>query len=246
MAGKVKDREVKTGGFDSWISTAPYISIFFIFSFVFFLTGCNETSSTTPQVDQIQQIPTESRKTELLDSLNRKFENPEAHFQLGQIYHSEGLWAKAEYHYNVALSFDPSLRDAQAAMVKLFLDSGETAKSKTYADIYMKQVSTAAGQALRLGIAFQNQRLDEYALACYQRGLTLAPNSAKIHKQIGYYYLSKNDTNRAKEYLTRSFQLDANQPEVAGELGRLGVEVKIPQNTRTDTKELDKIVEQTN
>jgi len=71
----------------------------------------------------------------------------------------------------------------------------------------------------------------------------LAPNSAKINRQIGYYYLSKNDKNRAKDYLTRSFQLNPNQPEVAGELGRLGVGVKIPRKTEKG-KRLDKIVEE--
>jgi hypothetical protein len=44
--------------------------------------------------------------------------------------------------------------------------------------------------------------------------------------------------------LVRSFQLNPNQPEVAGELGRLGVVVRIPRKTQKRTKRLDKIVEQ--
>jgi hypothetical protein len=56
---------------------------------------------------------------------------------------------------------------------------------------------------------------------------------------LGYYYLSKNDTVRAKEYFTRSFQLDPGQPEVAGELGRLGVEVRIPGKVETTTKQTE-------
>jgi hypothetical protein len=45
--------------------------------------------------------------------------------------------------------------------------------------------------------------------------------------------------------LSRSFQLNPNQPDVAGELGRLGVAVKIPRKTEknTDAKKLDKMVE---
>ncbi|KKK97910.1 hypothetical protein LCGC14_2648010, partial [marine sediment metagenome] len=74
--------------------------------------------------------------------------------------------------------------------------------------------------------------------------LHLAPNSAKIHRQIGYYYLSRNNKVRAKEYLVRSFQLNPNQPEVSGELGRLGVAVRIPRKTERSTKKLEKIVEQ--
>ncbi|MGB2864327.1 MAG: hypothetical protein WBC05_13435, partial [Sedimentisphaerales bacterium] len=58
-----------------------------------------------------------------------------------------------------------------------------------------------------------------------------SPSSALINKQVGYYYLGKSDKDQAKEYLVRSFQLDPKQPEVAGELGRLGVEEKIPRKT---------------
>jgi hypothetical protein len=50
--------------------------------------------------------------------------------------------------------------------------------------------------------------------------------------------LTKNDNTRAKEHLTRSFQLDPKQPEVAGELGRLGVEVRIPRKTKENIKKL--------
>ncbi|MEK7996436.1 MAG: hypothetical protein AAB403_21760 [Planctomycetota bacterium] len=176
----------------------------------------------------------------MLKELERKFENPQAHFELAQLYQAEGLLQKAEYHYNVALSFDPAHVQAQAAMVKLFLESGDAAKGKTYADVYVNQSSGSAVQSLRLAMALQKEELDEYALACYQQALNLAPNSARVNKQIGYYYLSKNDKVRAKEYLVRSFQLDPNQPEVAGELGRLGVEVRIPRKAETPSQKLEK------
>ena len=243
MTGKVKRKKLKTGfAFGS--------SLVFLFTFVLllycalFLVSCNESATKVAEVDQVQSIPAEEKKANLLKLLDKKFENPDAHYELGQLYQAEGLWPKAEYHYNVALSFDPTQRQAQAAMVKLFLDSGDTAKAKTYADIYMNQVAGSATQSLRLAMAFQKEQLDEYALACYQRALHLAPNSAKINKHIGYYYLTKNDKVRAKEYLTRSFQLDPSQPEVAGELGRLGVEVKIPRKTEKEVEKLDKTVEQ--
>jgi tetratricopeptide (TPR) repeat protein len=86
--------------------------------------------------------------------------------------------------------------------------------------------------------------LDEYALTCYQQALRLAPNSAKINRQIGYYYLSKGNKAQGKDYLSRSFQLNPNQPDVAGELGRLGVVVKVPRKVQKQTKKLDKIVEE--
>ncbi len=190
------------------------------------LVGCNEEQNKSV-IDQ--DIPVSAKKAELQSKLDRKFENPDAHFQLGQLYQAEGQWQKAEYHYNIALSFDPSYVQAQASMVKLFLDSGDTAKSRTYAETHMNDASRSALQSARLGAAFEKQGLDEYALTCYQKALDLEPSSADINKQVGFYYLGKGDKVRAKEYLVRSFQLDPTQPDVAGQLGRLGVEVKIPE-----------------
>jgi len=204
-------------------------------------SGCN--SEKTKELKEVGMTPAEKEKAQLLKRIDRKFENPSAHYELGRLYQADGLWSQAEHQYSIALSFDPAYRDAQAARVKMLLESGDTVKAELLADEYMRQASVSAAGSLRLALAFQKQGMDEYALACYQQALRLAPNSAKINRQIGYYYLSKNDKNRAKDYLTRSFQLNPNQPEVAGELGRLGVGVKIPRKTEKG-KKLDKIVEE--
>ena len=217
-------------------------SAFLAFSLLFI--GCNGGRTGGPGVDKVKITPAEKRKAKLLKSLDRKFENPDAHFELGQLYHSDGMWAEAEEHYKTALNFDPAHRDAQAARVKVLLDMGDTTMSKLLTDEYMNQASIDAEESLLLALAFQKQRLDEYTLACYQQALNLAPNSAKINRQIGRYYLSKNNKEQAVDYLRRSFQLDPNQPEVARELGRLGVAVRILRKTEKKTKKLDKIVEQ--
>ncbi len=206
--------------------------------------GCNSGKAKAPQVDEVKRTPAEEKKGKLLRRVDRKFENPETHFELGQLYQADGLWSQAEHQYNITLNFDPTHREAQAARVKVLLESGDTARAELLADEYMGQASVSAAGSLRLALAFQKQALDEYALACYRQALRLAPNSAKINRQIGYYYLSKNDKVRAQDYLTRSFQLNPNQPEVAGELGRLGTAVKIPRKTKKSTKKLDKIVEE--
>ena len=234
MTGKVKSKKSKTGCLAFGSGSVFLFTL--VLSCAFLLFGCNGPQTNTIEANKVKNMPADARKADLQKLLDRKFENPDAHFQLGQLYQAEGLWPKAEYHYNVALGFDPSHSEAQAAMVKLFLDSGNTAKSKTYANIHMNQAGASAIQSLRLAMAFQKQQLDEYALACYQQALNLAPSSAKVNKHVGFYYLIKNDEAKAKEYLIRSFQLDPRQPEVAGELGRLGVEVRIPRKTETKTK----------
>lgn len=224
-----------------------FVPVLVVCGLLLALAGCGRSKDkivTLAPPRDIATNPAEEKKAALLKQLEIKFENPQAHFELGQLYQAEGLWSKAEYHYNVALSFDPANRNSQAAMVKLMFASGNAERAKILADTYINQVCANAAESLQLGLAFQNQQLEDYAIRCFQQALRLAPNSAVINKQIGYYYLSKNDKAHAQEYLIRSFQLDSNQPELAGELGRLGIAVKIPAKSETDTKKLDKIVEQ--
>ena len=209
------------------------------------LAGCGllNRSDKPAKGGDIRKTAAEQKKAKLLRQIDRKFENPQAHFELGQLYQDNGLWAQAENQYVVALNFDPAHRQAQAARVKVLLELGDDTKAKLLADEYISQASTSPAGSLKLALAFQKQLLDEYALACYQQALHLAPNSAKINRQIGYYYLSRNDKVLAKHYLMRSYQLDWKQPEVAGELGRLGVSIQVPRKTQKHTKKLDKIVD---
>ena len=52
---------------------------------------------------------------------------------------------------------------------------------------------------MNLGKAFQTEMLDDEALACYNQALKIAPDSAELNKQIGYYYYEKNDLIRAEQ-----------------------------------------------
>lgn len=192
---------------------------------------------------EIGKTPSELKKEKLLKKVDRKYRDSEAHYELGRLYQADGMWMRAESEYNVALSFDPVHKKSQAGRIKVLIESGDSAKAALLKDIYMEQASTVASESLRLGLAFQEQLLDEYAFDAYKQALRLAPNSAKINRQVGYYHLSKNNKEMAKEYLSRSFQLNPNQPEVAGELGRMGVAVSIPRQKKESTRKLDKIVE---
>jgi len=207
--------------------------------------GCNLLGGAGVKTgaQEVEKTAAEKQKARLLKSIERRFENPDAHFELGRLYQADGLWAKAEYHYNIVLGFDPVHRQGQAARVKVLQANGDEEQSQLSAEFYINQASSTASGSLKLGLAFQQEKLDDYALRCYRQALGLAPNSAKINRQIGYYYLVQGDKERAGDYLRRSFQLNANQPEVAYELGRLGIAAQIPRRSEKDLKKLDKIVE---
>ncbi len=164
----------------------------------------------------------------MLAELDKKFENPQAHYELARLYHRSQNWNKAEYRYNVALGFQPGNKAAQAGLVKMYIDSGETAKAEQFANRYIGQSSGAISETLRLGWEFEQLGLDVYALRCYRQALGAAPDSYEANRQIGYYYLTKGDNAQAKQYLMRSFELNPRQPDVAGALGRLGIVVEAP------------------
>jgi tetratricopeptide (TPR) repeat protein len=191
------------------------------------VAGCRDTS--TARVDQNVRAAADIHKAELLKELDKKWENPPVHFELGQLYHAAGDYSKAEYYYNIALGFNPAYREVQAAMVKLQLSKGDKTRADWVANGYMTQVASMPEQLLSLGAAFEKQGLDDYALKCYQEALKTAPDSSAVNRQLGYYYLNKSKKDLAKEYFIRSFQLNPDQPDVAGELGRLGVAVRIPE-----------------
>ena len=201
--------------------------------------GGNNNTAAVP--DDMSQTPQDREKAALLSQIDQKYENPQAHYKLGQLYQNDGLWSKALNEYNIAVSFDPAHRDAQAATIYVLQAMGDKAKADSTADTYLMQTSGSGGESLRLALAFQKEKLDDLAMRAYQQALRLAPNSAKVNRQIGYYYLSRGDRTRAKEYLYRSFQLNPKQPDVAGELGRLGVDIS---GARESGKQVDKIVDE--
>jgi Tfp pilus assembly protein PilF len=241
MTGKVRRKKSEAGSLVFWLNLITVFTLTLLLCTTL-LVGCK--SQDVAGTGGVRTVPPEQRKAELLKTLDRKFENPQAHYELGQVYLAQRQWLKAEYHFSQAISFDPANCDAQAAMVKVFIESGNTAKAKTYADIYMNQATGSATISHRLGFAFQKQLLDEYAFDCYMQALQLDPTSAQVHKQLGYYYLGKNDKVRAEEHFKRSFNLDPVQPEVAGELGRLGVEVRIPGKAERSPREVNKVAEE--
>jgi tetratricopeptide (TPR) repeat protein len=192
------------------------------------LGGCSGTTAQKSLVDPAGTPPTDKTEAQLLADLNTKFEDPQAHYELARVYHKAQNWNKAEYHYNVALGFNPANRAAQAGFVKMFADRGNKTKAEQEANSYIRQAGISVKETLRLGWEFEQLGMDEYALRCYRQAIAAAPDSDAANKQIGLYYLGKGDSANAKVYLMRSFELNPRQPDIAGALGRLGVVVQTP------------------
>jgi tetratricopeptide (TPR) repeat protein len=195
---------------------------------LFVLGGCAGTEATRPAVDPVGTVPSNRTEAQLLTALDQKFEDPQAHYELADLYRKSQNWNKAEYHYNVALGFEPGNKAAQAGLVKMYADRGDKARAEQFANEYIRRAAVSVADMLRLGWEFEKLDMDEYALRTFRQAVTAAPDSAEANKQIGLYYLGKNDTASAKQYLMRSFELNPRQPDVAGALGKMGVVVQSP------------------
>lgn len=209
------------------------------------LSGCSsfKKSETNEEFESqtIAKTPQQIKYQKVTEEIQRDFTDAKAHYELGQLYVSDRLYTKAEYEFNIAINFKPLYRDAQAAQVKVNMLLSNNVKASQLADIYISQASTKAEQALLLGRAFQNEGLDDYAFTCYEKALALAPNSAVLNKQVGYYYLNNGNKARAETYLTRSIQLDPYQPDVSNELGKMGVIVEVPQLKKSSGTSIDRL-----
>ena len=164
----------------------------------------------------------------LLSLVERNFQDPEAQYQLGEYYRCQGRWDKAQYHLDLALNFAPALRKAQVGLVRMLVDKGDHQAADRTANRFYRQLSGSPLEMADLAKAFAGGGLDQYALACFTEATKASPGSAPAFKELGLYWLAKNDTAKAKSCLTRSFELDPSQSDVAEALGRLGVVVEVP------------------
>jgi tetratricopeptide (TPR) repeat protein len=192
---------------------------------VLLFCGCNPSRKTTEPKSAAEQ------KDMLLKQLNRHFEDPVTQFEVAQLYKTEGRFDDAEYHYKLALTFGPVYWPAQAGYVKTLELKRKTAEADTAAGLYMTQVATSLERSLALGDAFDKQKADKYAVACFQQALRLNPKSAVVYKHLGDFYYERIDAVRAIQYYRESLKYNWNQPEVGRQLGKLGVPVEIKERT---------------
>ena len=210
------------------VCPAPFIVCVLLGSVLLMLSSCESMGPRPNDPAAVAPVTSDPTEAQLLAELDKKFENPQAHYELARVYHKAQNWNKAEWYYSNALKFDPANKAAQAGQVKLFIDRGDSTKAEQFAGGYIRQAAPSVRETLRLGWEFRQVNLDDYALRCFRQALDADANSFEANKQIGFYYRDKNDMAKAKQYLLRSFELNPAQADVAGALGKMGVVVELP------------------
>ena len=188
------------------------------------LAGCDVPPSDHPAGNGTMP----NQEQFLLSLVKGNFQDPEAQYQLGEYYRCQGQWDRAQYHLDLALNFAPAFRKAQVALVRMLVDKGDPQAADRTASRFYRQLSNSPLEMADLAKAFAVGGLDQYALACFTEATQACPGSASAFKELGLYWLAKSETAKAKSCLTRSFELDPSQSDVAEALGRLGVVVEVP------------------
>jgi len=189
-------------------------------------------------------VPTkeELKKGKVEKRLERRWDDANAHYELGKIYMADSMWSQAENEFAIAMGYDPVHWDSAAATIRTLVESEQNTKAQILAENYIRRGRYSASASLLLGKAFQKEYFDEYALSCFEQALRIAPDSAGLNREIGFYYLSKNDEVRAVSYLKHSFEIDPRQADVARALGKLGVMVELPRGKGPNPKRLDSLL----
>lgn len=174
----------------------------------------------------------------LLQQIDQKFENPDAHYKLARIYHLQGQWIKAEYEYNIAIGFAPLNKWPEAGLVKLYEELGKPDRAEAAKDKAMR-TCTSDNELIMLAKALQKENLHLHAQSVYEYALTVAKNKGGIYKEMGYYYLTIGDKVRAEDAFRKSLEIRPYQPDVSAELGRMGVKVVAPEIVHQKSAEMN-------
>ena len=200
------------------------------------LNGNKRDQAVVPTADEL-------KREELSKRLERRWDDANAHYELGKIYLGDGMWSQAENEFAIAMGYDPVHWGSAAGIVRTLVESDQNSKAKILAEDYIRRARYSASASLLLGKAFQKEYFDDYALTCFEQALRIAPDSAGLNKEVGFYHLSKKDDVRAASYLKHSFEIDPRQADVARALGRLGIAVELPRGKEPNPRRLDKLLQ---
>lgn len=164
----------------------------------------------------------------LILQINQKFENPDAHYKLAKMYHSQKQWVKAEYEYNVAIGFSAVNKWPEAGLVRMYKDWARPENAQAALNKAMYACLTDE-ELIMLAKALQKEGLVQEPQICYEYALTVAKNKGGIYKEMGFYYLTIGDKVRAEDAFRKSLEIRPYQPDVSAELGRMGVQVVAPE-----------------
>ena len=127
-------------------------------------------------------------------------EQPEIHFQLGNLYVKKQQWQLAIKSYEQAIHFNPQLIKAYSYLARLYetkLNNTYKSTDYWYQAIKLNPDSVTAEKYLILGNILAAQKKLEKAIDCYQQAITISPNFLDACHRLAELLLTQNQPQTA-------------------------------------------------
>jgi Flp pilus assembly protein TadD len=143
---------------------------------------------------------------------------PEVQYNMGFIYSQKKDWANAEAAYKKALELKPSYSEANAALLRVYQESGQAEK--------VTELAAAAGNdpkvQFNLGVTFLNAGKYDEALAAFQKASAADPSNAEPYFYMGTILVGQNKVPDAVTSLEKYLSMNpSNVQNVATAQGLL-------------------------
>jgi tetratricopeptide (TPR) repeat protein len=143
---------------------------------------------------------------------------PEVQYNLGYIYTQKKDWAQAEAAYKKALELKPGYSEANAALLRVYQESGQADKAT--------ELASAAGNdpkvQFNMGVTFLNSGKYEEAMAAFQKAAAADPANPEPYFYMGTILVGQNKVTDAVTSLEKYLAMNPpNAQNVATAQGLL-------------------------
>jgi tetratricopeptide (TPR) repeat protein len=136
------------------------------------------------------------------------------HIAVAEKHREHGEPNSAEFEYTKALKIDPESVRANFGIGTLYMEMGEVSKAK---DIFSKlsQIEAIFEEENKhlfneFGIELRKAKMQEEALANYQKAITISPRDEHLYFNVARLYYDKMEWDNAIEWLEKALEINPN------------------------------------
>ncbi len=127
-------------------------------------------------------------------------EQPEIHFQLGNLYVKKQQWELAIKSYEQAIKFNPQLIKAYSYLARLYdtkFNDNDKSVDYWYQAIKLNPDGITADKYLILGNILAGQKKLKKAIDCYQQAINISPNLLDAYHRLAELFLNQKQPQTA-------------------------------------------------
>jgi tetratricopeptide (TPR) repeat protein len=155
-----------------------------------------------------------------------------AHFAVGRIQEAKSRMAEAIAAYNETLKISPGAADAQLGLARVYLATGRTGDALHFTQQLVSSQRENQQGLLLHAAALLAQRDLQAAEAALKTVITLNPQSAQAHAELGMLYGIRSETAKSRAEYERALALDPGNLDALGGMTVLDVAQRNPAPAR--------------